>query len=149
MSQDWWSSNPWLRSRPRRPGGTGPSASAPGGPSSRTCSSAWARLPGSVGRRLLGPPRSRSRPHSGSRRLPPSSEAGRGHVRAGFGAVVEMLKVAHRVDLVVVRGLSVHAHSSVLAGLGIHHVHRMALGLGVTSYGLMSYELLSFNIDHQ
>jgi len=25
----------------------------------------------------------------------------------------------------------------------------MALGLGVTSYGLMSYELLLFNIDHQ
>jgi len=26
---------------------------------------------------------------------------------------------------------------------------RMALGLGVTSYGLMSYELLFFNTDHQ
>ena len=47
----------------------------------------------------------------------------RGHVRAGFGAVEEILKVAHQVVLVVGRRLSVHADSSVLAGLGIRHVH--------------------------
>ena len=47
----------------------------------------------------------------------------RGHVRAGFGAVEEILKVAHQVVLVVGRSLSVHADSSVLAGLGIRHVH--------------------------
>jgi hypothetical protein len=51
------------------------------------------------------------------------STHGRGHVRAGFGAVQEILKVAHQVDLVVGRGLSVHADSPVLAGLGVRHVH--------------------------
>jgi len=51
------------------------------------------------------------------------STHGRGHVRAGFGAVEEILKVAHQVVLVVVRGLSVPADGSVLASLGIRHVH--------------------------
>src|SRR5208283_3001208 len=60
---------PWWRSRRLGTVGTAPSASSPGGPSSRTCSFAWAAPPGSVGRHLLGLPRSRSRPRSESGRL--------------------------------------------------------------------------------
>ena len=47
----------------------------------------------------------------------------RRHVRAGFGAVEEVLEVGLQVDLVVVRGLSVHADGPVLAcpGIGCEH----------------------------
>ncbi len=47
----------------------------------------------------------------------------RRHVRAGFGAVEEVLEVGLQVDLVFVRGLSVHADGPVLAGsrMGCEH----------------------------
>ena len=64
----------------------------------------YPQRPGLVGRALLGdvhPPHRRS------------------HVRAGLGAVQEVLKVVHQVDLVVRRSLSVHADRSVFAGLAI------------------------------
>ena len=47
----------------------------------------------------------------------------RGHVRAGFGAVEEVLEVGLQVDLVFVRGLSVHADGPVLACLGMGCEH--------------------------
>ena len=43
------------------------------------------------------------------------STHGRRHVRAGFGAVEEVLEVGLQVDLVFVRGLSVHADGPVPA----------------------------------
>jgi len=45
------------------------------------------------------------------------------HVRAGFGAVEEVLEVGLQVDLVFVRGLSVHADGSVSAcmAMGCEH----------------------------
>ena len=47
----------------------------------------------------------------------------RRHVRAGFGAVEEVLKVGLQVDLVFVRGLSVHADGPVSAcpSMGCEH----------------------------
>src|SRR4029077_14094160 len=47
----------------------------------------------------------------------------RRHVRAGFGAVEEVLEVGLQVDLVFVRGLSVHADGSVPAcpSMGCEH----------------------------
>ena len=47
------------------------------------------------------------------------STHGRGHVRAGLRAVEEVLKVVPQVDLVFLRGLSVHADGSILAGQSI------------------------------
>jgi hypothetical protein len=47
------------------------------------------------------------------------SPHGRGHVRAGLGAVEEVLKVVPQVNLVFLRGLSIHADGSVLAGQSI------------------------------
>src|SRR5271156_6493013 len=51
------------------------------------------------------------------------STHGRCHVRAGFGAVEEVLEVGLQVDLVFVRGLSVHADGPVPAcsGMGCEH----------------------------
>jgi len=51
------------------------------------------------------------------------STHGRCHVRAGFGAVEEVLEVALQVDLVFVRGLSVHADGPVPAcpSMGCKH----------------------------
>ena len=45
------------------------------------------------------------------------------HVRAGFGAIEEVLKVGLQVDLVFVRGLSVHADGPVSAcpSMGCEH----------------------------
>ena len=47
----------------------------------------------------------------------------RRHVRAGFGAVEEVLEVGLQVDLVFGRGLSVHADGPVLAcpSMGCEH----------------------------
>src|SRR5271157_4958690 len=80
---------PWWRSRRLGTVGTVPSASSPGGPSSRTCSCAWATPPGSVGRHLLGLPRSRSRPRSESGSGCTSASAFRIFHFAGFGATSE------------------------------------------------------------
>ena len=51
------------------------------------------------------------------------STHGRRHVRAGFGAVEEVLEVCLQVDLVFFRGLSVHADGPVLArvAMGCEH----------------------------
>jgi hypothetical protein len=51
------------------------------------------------------------------------STHGRCHVRAGFGAVEEVLEVGLQVDLVFVRGLSVHADGPVSAcmAMGCEH----------------------------
>jgi hypothetical protein len=51
------------------------------------------------------------------------SSHGRRHVRAGFGAVEEVPEVGLQVDLVFVRGLSVHANGPVLAcpSMGCEH----------------------------
>ena len=51
------------------------------------------------------------------------STHGRRHVRAGFGAVEEVLEVGLQVDLVFVRGLSVHADGPVPAcmSMGCEH----------------------------
>ena len=43
----------------------------------------------------------------------------RGHVRAGLRAIEEVLKVVPQVDLVILRGLSVHADGSILAGQSV------------------------------
>ena len=51
------------------------------------------------------------------------STHGRRHVRAGFGAVEEVLEVGLQVDLIFVRGLSIHADGPVSAcpSMGCEH----------------------------
>jgi len=51
------------------------------------------------------------------------STHGRRYVRAGFGAVEEVLEVGLQVDLVFLRGLTVHADGTVLAcpSMGCEH----------------------------